>query len=232
MRRTIADGLLVFAPDHRDHADAPGFFVAMLSKGDGMQALFATSPAEFGKFGGASEQPCWLAREMAVEPLFNMAGEQPAQPITGPAATLGWARQIECFPGVTVCWMLKHAAPTDYCGQCGFEASAVVAQLILVRFPGAAVPESSPSLAGWMRDHRPRSVVVACIALTVPRIDVIEPVVDAASFDEESGDHSAPAPNIAMTLAMPSRMANPIPRATMMAVIVRVRMRVMRAELA
>ncbi len=63
------------------------------------------------------------------------------------------------------------------------------AKLELMRLAGAAVPEPSPSLAGWVRDDRPRAKILARIAALIPRIDLGEAKITTILFDVEGCDH-------------------------------------------
>lgn len=78
--------------------------------------------------------------------------------------------------------MLEHAAVSAERIERSFKASAVIAQLELMRLTRAAVPEPTPSLAGRVRNHWMRSVIQARIPFFIPRINARQAEVSAVSF--------------------------------------------------
>jgi hypothetical protein len=76
------------------------------------------------------------------------------------------------------------------------KASAVVAldltdagSLDVERLAG---PQLAPALAGGVRHDRPRPVIQPGIAGFIPRIDVVQAIITAASLDKERRDHATP----------------------------------------
>ena len=59
-----------------------------------------------------------------------------------------------------------------------------------MRFARAAVPEPAPTLARRMRHHRAGTLILASIALFVPRVDARKVEVAASRCDKKSGDHA------------------------------------------
>ena len=78
--------------------------------------------------------------------------------------------------------MLKHAAISPQGIERGFKTSTVIAQLELMRLTRAAVPESTPSLAGRVRNHWMRSVIQARIPFFIPRVNTRQAKVSAVRF--------------------------------------------------
>jgi hypothetical protein len=67
--------------------------------------------------------------------------------------------------------MFKDASAAHDSVQSSIEASAVVAQLVLMRLASAAMPEPAPSLARRMRDDWMLAVILPSVPSLVPRID-------------------------------------------------------------
>src|SRR5688572_32113591 len=86
--------------------------------------------------------------------------------------------------------MFENAPPYTHGSQRRGKASFIVAELELVRFARAAMPETAPPLTRRMRDHRPRPGVQARVTFHVPRIDIGQPEVAAVGLHVESCDHA------------------------------------------
>lgn len=93
------------------------------------------------------------------------------------------------IPGMAVGGVFQDASPGADGGQGGSEATLVVAEFVLVRFAGGAVPETAPAFTRWVGDHRMRALVQARVSGDGPRVYARLVGVAAGIADEEGGDH-------------------------------------------
>lgn len=145
----------------------------MLCHSSGVQALFGLAPAQLWKFGtrnASDKQPRPLASKVPVVPLVHAARPQPWRSLK-PSACTYWLAQSEGIPCVRVCRVFKHSAKPAQRFQRSSKTPTVVAHLELVRLGRAAVPETAPALAWWVRHYRVRALVGACVSRFVPRVN-------------------------------------------------------------
>src|SRR5580700_3153929 len=96
-------------------------------------------------------------------------------------------------PGVAAPRVLQDSAPAPYSGQGSFEATAVVTLLLALsgQLDGQrlAEPHLAPALAWGMSHDRRRPWIGAGVTIFIPRIDVRQSEIAAASLDEQCSDH-------------------------------------------
>src|ERR1043165_4909032 len=146
-RGSVANLRLVLSTDHGANTDAPGLRVAVAFERDRVQTLLAAGPIQFRQLCVDCIQPSGLARHVPVVPLFDVAGVAGGEIsifCRCPALVALGSVQSEMFPGVTVGRVLQNAAVCTHCLQSGFETSAIVTKLVLVRLGGAPRPEPPP----------------------------------------------------------------------------------------
>src|SRR5262249_40668879 len=89
--------------------------------------------------------------------------------------------------GARVCGMLEHATPAAHGGESGGKATVIVVDLVA---PARVIDrrEQVPAMAWRMRYHPVGAGIGARVSRLVPRINVRQAKVGAASFDKEGGD--------------------------------------------
>src|SRR5262245_42178559 len=123
----------MLAADHGHHADTPGLLVSVAGECDRMQALFAAAPAQLGQFDAVGIEPRRLAGHMPVVALLDAARPPALEVGSDPAAIPGRWIEIEPVPCVAAFGMFEHATEPPDGGQRRGKASAVVAELVLMR---------------------------------------------------------------------------------------------------
>lgn len=164
-----------------DYPAASRGFVATLTQALRRQALSGMSPNQVARPFADDVQPSGLARLMAVMALFDLA--DPALPGLRPAAAIQWGSKPERWERFRVRWMLKHAAIELHGTERCVKASIIVTgDLILLLHRSLGKP--SPALTRRMRHNRIRACIQPGVTRLVPRIDVRQSEVAAASFNK------------------------------------------------
>jgi hypothetical protein len=102
-----------------------------------------------------------------------------------PTSSSDWLEKTEGIPSPAVRRMFQDSAATHDSVQSSVKATAVVAQLVLMRLASAAMPEATPALARRMSDDRMLAVILPSVPSLVPRIDSRQTEIGPVFLDVE-----------------------------------------------
>src|ERR1700684_946595 len=132
------------------------------------------------------EKPCSFSCFVAVGRLPYLASpiSRALNPLSG-----FWSEQIELFPSVAECRMLKNATPLANGGERSGKASAIILRSVVLTTPTREIDmrESRPKLTRGMCHNRIRAGIGSRVSRLVPRLDIRPAQIAAPGFDVEGG---------------------------------------------
>lgn len=155
---------------------------------DANEVTLSPPPTQRRRLCSARIKPSRFAGSVAVMALLNMAS--PTTEFVGsiPPAALMWPVETKRGPRMAFRRVLQNSAPFANRRERRSKAALVIALDQARPRRRGPPPISSPSLARRMSDDGVRSGVSACVTLTVPWIDAINPEIAAALQDKKCCD--------------------------------------------